>query len=88
MTKVIELSVKDTQGKEFVMLARNTTELDILVTDIELSKAVQVNNVLILNQLGEFAGFVEDALITLTFLDPDTIEHRTCLDSEPKYALL
>ena len=86
--KVIELAVKDTQGKEYVMLARNTTELDILVTDIEFGGAIQVNNVMILDKKGEFTGYVEDALITITFLDHGTIQFRTCQDYEPKFALL
>jgi len=86
--KVIELAVKDSQGKEYVVLARNTTELDILVTDIEIDGAIQVNNVLILDKHGECTGYVEDALITLTFLDHNTIQFRTCLDFEPKFALL
>lgn len=87
MQVVIEIAVKDISGTEFIFLARNESEEALLVDDIYAHGAVQVNNVLIMKD-GEVTGYVEDALITLTMLDPLTVMSRECKDPEPKFALL
>lgn len=87
MQAVIEISVKDIQGVEYIFLARNESEEALLLDDIFAHEAVQVNNVLIMKD-GEVAGYVEDALITLTMLDPISVQSRDCKDPEPKFALL
>jgi len=87
MHDVVEISVKDVQGTEFIMLARNMDEALLLKLDIQNEGSVQVNNVLIMKD-GEVAGYWEDTLIMLSFLDDSTTYMRICKDDKPKFALL
>lgn len=87
MHEVIEISVKDYNGTEFVFLARDKEEAELLEKDINDFCSLHINNVLILKD-GEVAGYVEDALIMLAFLDKTTTIMRECKDDQPKFALL
>lgn len=84
---VIEISVLDYGNTEYIFLARNEEEEGMLLSDIGEKGAVQVNNVLIMKD-GEVTGFVENALITLTMLEPLSVMSRVCKDDQPKFALL
>lgn len=87
MHEVVEISVRDIHGTEFVFLARDFEEALLLKQDIQNHQSVNVNNVLIM-KAGEVSGYVEDALIMLSFLDDDTTYMRLCKDDKPKFALL
>lgn len=87
MHEVIEISVKDYGGTEFVFLARDKEEAELLEKDIEQLGSLHVNNVLVLKN-GEVTGYVEDALIQLSFLVKETLVMRECKDDQPKFALL
>lgn len=87
MHEVIEISVKDIYNTEFIFLARNMNEALMLKNDIKNHHSVNINNVLIMKD-GEVSGYVEDALIMLSFLDDETVRLRECKDDQPKFALL
>lgn len=87
MHEVIEISVKDYYGTEFVLLARDIDEASLLKQEIRDDGNVVVNNVLVMKN-GEVAGYIEDALIMLSFLDDETVHLRQCKDDQPKFALL
>lgn len=87
MHDVVEISVKDYYGTEFILLARDMDEALLLKQEIEDDGNVVVNNVLVMKD-GEVAGYIEDALIMLAFLDDETTHLRECKDDQPKFALL
>jgi hypothetical protein len=85
--EVVEISVKDVNGTEFVFLARDMEEALLLKLDIQNHNSVNINNVLIMKD-GEVSGYVENALITLLYLDNDSTVMRLCKDDQPKFALI
>ena len=87
MHEVIEISVKDYYGTEFVFLARDIDEALLLKQEIQDDGSTVVNNVLVMKH-GEVTGYIEDALIMLSFLDDETVRLRECKDDQPKFALL
>ena len=84
---VIEISVLDYFDTEFIMLARNEKELEMIKQDIDEYGGVHIHNVLVVKD-GEVTGYIEDAHIMLAFLKSETLQSRVCKDDQPKFALL